>query len=545
MDSANVAWHIQQRAKERPDQTALVFPDGNGWKSWTYAELDQRASEYARGFERAGIRRGDRTLFLVKPSLEFYAMLIALLEVGAIATVVDPGMGLRNVLKCVEQIRPRAVVALPLVHVVRLFVRRPFASAEVLVTHGTKLFWGGVTTDQCRVMGPDAYPIQEFGPEDEAFIVFTSGSTGTPKGVSFRHGMFHGATRLMSTLGLAAGKTSLETFAPFVIFHLALGEKVVVPDMDMSKPVTADPKKIVAAIEAHQPQTVFASPVVSRKVLHYCQQNGVRLSSVETLLTGVAPIPGALHREFQGILAPNGKVSVNYGATEALTVTRIDSPEVMGDTWAQTTRGAGNCVGRPFPEMQVRIVKILDGAIDHWTDDLAVPQGEIGEIVVKGPVTSPEYKDMPDANRLAKIRDTDGQILHRMGDLGYLDADGRLWFCGRKAHRLETERGVVPNVPPEHVYNEHPKVYRTALVGVGPKGKQSAVLCVEMEPGHTWDSTVEAEMRTLAVGTRWEGIVDRFLVHPGFPMDARHNSKIRNEDLREWAAKQVPGLVSA
>jgi acyl-CoA synthetase (AMP-forming)/AMP-acid ligase II len=540
MDSANVAWHIQQRAIERPDQTALVFPDGAGWKSWTYAELDRRASEYARGFERAGIRRGDRTLFLVKPGLEFYAMLIGLLEVGAIPTVVDPGMGLRNVLKCVAQIQPRAMVAIPLVHAVRLFVRRPFSATEVLVTHGRRFLWGGVTSDQCRIAGAEPYPMQAFDADDEAFIVFTSGSTGQPKGVSFRHGMFHGATRLMQTLGLAPGKTSLETFAPFVIFHLALGEKVVVPDMDMSRPVTADPQKIVDAIVAHTPQTVFASPVVSRKVLHYCQQHQLRLPSIETLLTGVAPIPGLLHREFRGILAPNGRVVVNYGATEALTVTRIDSPEVIDDTWPKTVRGAGNCVGRPFPEMEVRIIKILDGAIDHWTDDLALPAGEIGEIVVKGPVTSPEYKDMPDANRVAKIRDVDGAILHRMGDLGYLDNGGRLWFCGRKAHRIETERAMIPNVPPEHVYNEHPKVYRTALVGVGPRGQQRAVLCVEMEPGQTWESTVETELKALAHGTRWEGVVDRFLPHPGFPMDARHNSKIRNEDLQAWAETQLP-----
>lgn len=541
MSYTDVASAIRARAAEAPDRIALVFADGRGgWDTWTYAELDQRTSRYARGFAGQGIRRGDRALFLVKPSLEFYAMLIALLEVGAIPTVIDPGMGLRKVLECIGQISPRAIVALSVVHAVKAFVRAPFRSVEVSITYGRRWFWGGATTEACLDADLSPFPIPAFSPEDEAFIVFTSGSTGTPKGVSFRHGMFTGATRLMeSQLGLVAGQVVLETFAPFVVFHLAIGETVVVPEMDLSKPMKADPAKIVNAIQRWRPAVAFASPAVLRKIVPYCTERKIVLDSLRTVLTGVAPIPGWFHEGFRSILAPGGQVVVNYGATEALTCCTVSTDEVLGETWARTAKGEGNCVGRPFPEVEVRIVRISDGPMPVWDEADRLPSGTIGEVVVKGPIVSPEYKDRPDANAISKVRDADGAWMHRTGDLGWLDAEGRLWFCGRKSHRIETATGVVPNGPLEGIFGEHPAVARAAVVGVGPAGARVPVLVVEPKPGVQLDEATTRAVLALADGTRWAGAVTRLLVHPSFPMDTRHNSKIRNEDLTAWAEKQT------
>jgi acyl-coenzyme A synthetase/AMP-(fatty) acid ligase len=126
--------------------------------------------------------------------------------------------------------------------------------------------------------------------------------------------------------------------------------------------------------------------------------------------------------------------------------------------------------------------------------------------------------------------------MHRMGDLGYFDEKGRLWFCGRKAHRLETAQGLVPAVPVEGLFNDHPKVFRTALVGVGLRGQEEAVLCVELKPDiRQLSPQDEVELLGRASGTRWRGVVTAVMVHPNFPMDARHNSKIRREDLKTWA----------
>ena len=131
-------------------------------------------------------------------------------------------------------------------------------------------------------------------------------------------------------------------------------------------------------------------------------------------------------------------------------------------------------------------------------------------------------------------------VRHRMGDLGYFDEQGRLWFCGRKSHRLETAEGMMFTVPSEVRFNTHPAVFRTALVGVGEAGSQVPVLCVELEKAAatTDRATVERELREIGAGRPHTARVDRFLFHPGFPVDIRHNAKIGRPALAAWAARQ-------
>ena len=124
-----------------------------------------------------------------------------------------------------------------------------------------------------------------------------------------------------------------------------------------------------------------------------------------------------------------------------------------------------------------------DAAIrEEVLERLAGRIGEIGEIVVKGPAVSKAYYNRPEATALAKVAGADAVgFHHRMGDLGYLDEQGRLWMCGRKSHRVVAEHGTLFTVPCEAVFNTHPNVFRTALVGVGKSGIARPVLCVELE----------------------------------------------------------------
>src|SRR5262249_9762045 len=132
--------------------------------------------------------------------------------------------------------------------------------------------------------------------------------------------------------------------------------------------------------------------------------------------------------------------------------------------------------------MSVRIIRISDEPIPAWSDDLLLPAGQIGEIVVDGSVVTKEYFNRPQATALAKILNRDsGRILHRMGDVGYLDVQGQLWFCGRKSQRVITPSATLFTIPCEAVFNQHPQVYRSALVGVAKNGTTQPVLCVEIE----------------------------------------------------------------
>ena len=137
------------------------------------------------------------------------------------------------------------------------------------------------------------------------------------------------------------------------------------------------------------------------------------------------------------------------------------------------------------------------------------------------------------------------RVVHRMGDLGYFDAEGRLWFCGRKGHRVVTATGTLCTEQVEPVFNVHPDVRRTALVGVGAKGAQTPVLCVELEAGtaKTEQTRIVDELRHIGEGHVHTGRIDRFLFHPGFPVDIRHNAKIGRETLAVWAAKHAKDLA--
>jgi acyl-CoA synthetase (AMP-forming)/AMP-acid ligase II len=153
------------------------------------------------------------------------------------------------------------------------------------------------------------------------------------------------------------------------------------------------------------------------------------------------------------------------------------------------------------------------------------------------------YHGRPAATALAKVAGTNGTVWHRMGDLGYRDDRGRLWFCGRKAHRVTTPAGPLDTIPVEAVFNTHPLVHRSALVGVGPPGKQTPVLCVEVEPAAHGTDRTALTSELLAIGAKHEHTRDvtAVLYHPSFPVDVRHNAKIFREKLAAWAATRVSG----
>jgi acyl-CoA synthetase (AMP-forming)/AMP-acid ligase II len=246
----------------------------------------------------------------------------------------------------------------------------------------------------------------------------------------------------------------------------------------------------------------------------------------------------------RALLPEDATFHTPYGATECLPVAVIESRELQR-TRAATEAGAGTCVGRAVAPNAVRIIGIDDAPIPRWSDELVLPAGAVGEITVAGPTATDAYFNRDTATALAKISEAcaDGsvRIVHRMGDVGYLDADGRLWFCGRKTHRVRTHEGELYTEQVEPVFNVHPDVLRTALVGVGAAGAQVPVLCVELRAGvdaSRWP-LIERDLFELGRGHVHTARIDRFLRHPGFPVDIRHNAKIGREALAAWASSKV------
>jgi acyl-CoA synthetase (AMP-forming)/AMP-acid ligase II len=187
--------------------------------------------------------------------------------------------------------------------------------------------------------------------------------------------------------------------------------------------------------------------------------------------------------------------------------------------------------------MSVQIIRPVDGPLATWNDVELLPVHSIGEIVVKGPVVTRAYDGNEPETRLAKIPDAEG-FWHRMGDMGYLDAEGKLWFCGRKAHRVLTTEGPMYTVCCEAIFNEHPLVWRSALVGIGKAGQQQPVLIVELREKAMDEQLLFNELRQLALANPRTARITTFLTHPAFPVDIRHNAKIFREKLAVWAEEE-------
>jgi len=536
-------------AAKQPDKAALISvvgreADGSArYSSMSFAELNHASDCYARGLTTVGVGRGTRTVLMVRPSPQFFALVFALFKVGAVPVLVDPAIGLSKLKKCLSEVEPEAFVGLPIAHVARLLMGSALRSLRIQITVGSRWFWGGPRLQDLWVEDIAPYDMATTEPSDLAAVLFTSGSTGIPKGAVYTHGMFSSQVEMLSAMyRFGEDEIDLPTFPLFALFDPALGMTAVLPEMDFSKPGKADPVKLIEAITDHKCTNMFGSPALLRNLGLRIEEEQIELPSLRRVLSAGAPVPHSVLSSVCSGLTQGAQIFTPYGATESLPVCNVGSDEVLGETAALTAQGRGICVGHPVNGVHVRIIGITDDAINDWSDQLLLEDGEIGEITVQGPVVSASYWARPEQTALAKIRCSDGSIVHRMGDVGYFDGQGRLWMCGRKSHRVQTASGDLFSIPIERLFDCHPQVTRTALVGVGEAGSQTPVLLIEKDslvPGTSPEQLMEG---LRALGTRHELCrpLQVFAFYPGrFPVDIRHNAKINREELSRWATDKV------
>ncbi|QDU39078.1 Long-chain-fatty-acid--CoA ligase FadD13 [Maioricimonas rarisocia] len=554
----NIAQRLRESAVKAPDTRAVIQPlgrdrDGNyRYAEWTFAELDRESDRLAAGLREFGVEPGDRMVLFVPFSREFIALTFALYKVGATIVLIDPGMGRTNIFRCLEEVDPHGFVAVPIVHAVRLAKRKLFPNARKNVTVGRRWFWGGTTYEKLRSRETDTVEIAPTRACDPAAVIFTSGSTGAPKGVLYEHGMFDAQVDLIRDFyGIEPGEVDLPGFPLFGLFNAAMGVTTVIPDMDPTKPARVDPERMIAHIRDHQVTQAFGSPAFWNRVGRYCTANEVTLPTIRRGLSAGGPVPNhVLERMSRTFVGEGAALHTPYGATESLPVASISSAEVLQETAEQTRQGAGTCVGHCFPGVEVKLIEINDGPIAAMSDARDCAPGEIGEIVVRSPSVTREYYRRPDATALAKIPDPndDGRPVfwHRIGDVGYLDDEGRLWFCGRKAHIVVCGGERMFSVRCEAIFNCHPRVYRSALVGLGEAPDQRPVIVVEPEEDQFPESPADkeqlrGELLELAAASPLTQRIRDVLFHRSLPVDTRHNVKINRELLAEWAAGQEVG----
>jgi len=543
METFNLARELERIAAERPFDPGIIFPVGRqnekgSFVQFSFQQLNQRVDRYAHGLIGFGARRGERCLVMLRPGVDLIAVVFALIKIGAVPVLIDPGMGLKAFLKCVSETQPTLMIGIPLAHLLKAIVKKPFKTITRCVIDGPAIF-GIPTLKKLNVSTRAAFPAVATRLDEEAAVAFTSGGTGIPKGVVYEHGMFEAQIASMKRdLNIQPGEIHLAAMYIFALFNPALGVTTIIPDMDPRKTEKLNPARLVEAIQTFGVTMSLGSPTVWRLVGDYCRRNQIELPSVKHIFMFGAPVYPNLIESFQKLL-PNGIIQTPYGATEALPLTTIDGKEVLDDTAVSTQKGKGVCVGKPVEGVEICIIATSDDPIEHFEPTLRQKPGVIGEICVKGSMVTKSYLNRPQKTREAKIQE--GAVYwHRMGDLGYLDEKGRVWVCGRKAHRVETAKTQLLPICVEPLFNRHPAVFRSALVGVGELGSQTPVVLIETikSSSQSGFDQLKRELRQIAVDAGLE--FEHILQHPRFPVDVRHNAKIQRHILAEWAEKRIP-----
>lgn len=542
----NIASWLSQSARTYPYKRAVVYPSSRDKKGRvlysqiTFQQLEQLSDSLAYGLTHAGLRKGTRTILMVTPGIEFFIITFALFKTGAIPVVVDPGMGIGRMLSCFHQGRPSAFIGIEKAHVLRKLKPGPFKTVKTWITVGRRWFWGGYALDQLYLESDQPFPVADTSPEDTAAILFTTGSTGPAKGVVYTHGIFNAQLQqIQEHFNIGPDEIDLPTFPLFALFDPALGMTAVIPDMDPTRPAHVDPLKIIEAIENQGVTNMFASPALLNRVGSYGKKAGTVLPSLRRVVSAGAPVSPANIEQFSSMLSDTAEIHTPYGATEAVPIISIGSREILEQTRHLSEQGFGMCIGRPIRDTCVRLITISDDPIHEWSDDLVVKGATVGEIVVKAPLVTTRYFEDPKADMLAKINDADGGIWHRMGDLAWQDSQGRFWFCGRKSHRVITEAGTLFTIPFEAIFNTHDRVFRSALVGIGPRHNQVPVICIEPVQGTVNEKELIESLLDLASTNDLTRDIEHVLIHTSFPVDIRHNSKIFREKLAVWAEKKI------
>jgi len=546
IEFVNIASRLRVRAARHPDKLAVVKQRcgraGRArYDSISFGDLDQSSDWYANALERRGIVRAMRTVVMVKPGIEFFTVTFALFKLGSVVVLLDPGMGRMNLGRCIADAEPEAFVGIPLAHA----ARKLFGWGKRTVRTSVVVSRSGVLDAKRDVHSCE---LADTVAEETAAILFTSGSTGMPKGAVYTHGVFEAQVQCLHDhfgLGQGEDEVDLATFPLFALFDAGLGVTAVIPDMNASKPGRADPRRLVAAMRDQRVTQMFGSPALVDNLGRHCEREQIKLP-LRHVMTAGAPVRTDILERFASV-APQATMVTPYGATEALPVAVIESRELLNETRLATAQGAGICVGQPVPGLDVRIIGISDEPIVEWSDDFLSPPGEVGEIVVRGPLVTREYYNRPEQTALAKMRHADGGCWHRMGDVGYFDEQGRLWYCGRKSQRVVTEKETLFTEQVEAIFNGI--IFRTALVGVGVHGVQLPVVCCDNGVRHhgrqgitlclrPWVETA-MRLKSAAEATELTRGIEVFLVYGDFPVDVRHNAKINREALAIWAAKRV------
>jgi acyl-coenzyme A synthetase/AMP-(fatty) acid ligase/pimeloyl-ACP methyl ester carboxylesterase len=519
VDDAAAMRPLSAALDDRRNDATTAFVDLATDESVTFAQLAERVDAVASELRRRGLQPGDHVAMLTPPGIDLVAAVYGVWRAGGVTVIADRGLGLSGLGRAVRSTRPRFVIGPR--------QARLAASALRWAPRAIRL----EVTDLVSAAVGELPPVP--GADAPAAVLFTSGATGPAKGVRYLHGQL-AAQRdaLATTYAITADDRLVAAFAPFALYGPALGIPTALPDVDVTKPGQLTADALDAACERIGASLAFASPAALANVTATARQGAPHrgLAGLRIVFSAGAPVPSETLRSM-AVLAPDATLHTPYGMTEVLPVADIELSAIE-QAERDDPRG-GVCVGHPVSGAEVRIAA-LGFAADELPSELAT--GTTGEILIRAPWVSAGYLGMWATERAARP----GPIgdWHRSGDVGHLDADGRLWVEGRAVHVIEAAGGSITSVPIERMVERALGARRVAAVGVGPAGSQQLVIVIE-DP----DASNGPAANELAASVRAavDEQVAAVLTVPQLPVDIRHNAKIDRAAVAGWAGDVLAG----
>ena len=536
--TGNLVQHLEKSAKKFPKLKAVISAT-NDFQSKDFETLYQDVKIVAAFFNKKGVKQNNRTLLLVKPGYDLIVCCFALLYLGAIPIIIDPGMGMKALLKCIRTSTPKSLIAFPAAFWLSYAFRKSFNSISVRI----KIPNNFVECIKCDSKSIDSsINFHETRDEDLAAIVFTSGSTGCPKGVRYLHRNFNAQIQtLHQEFCLGEGEIDLVTLPIFALFNPALAITSVIPEMNPRKPAEANAKILVDTLINHNVTTAFCSPIIGKKISEYCNTNDIILPRIKRFMLAGAPSPPSLIKELSEIIS-NGRVIVPYGATEALPVSFTDHRQIR-ELSQSIVNGDGSCIGKPIKNISIVLMPIRNSPLPHEHEEKIEPivkPLQPGEICASGDTVTDGYDKMPGATRDARFIYKSSEY-HRMGDLGYWDKEGVLRFLGRKVECVQTENGPLETERCEPMVNIIPGVKRSALIGIGNKKIKEPCLVVQTDSQKS-DAfeIISAEVKKRMKKHFRKYNIVRVFHEKQLTVDPRHNAKIHRLALaKKWTTAVV------
>lgn len=514
---------------------------GNDAYVTSFSQLSQRVNNVSSGLKEIGVKQNDRIALLIPPGGDLAAVLYGVWRAGAVAVVVDAGLGLKGIREALRGAGPDYVIGVPkALGITRLMGLHAInISTSPLEEKRKKALKVTYTLADIENLGRGKPLPNSVKDSSDAAVVFTSGATGPPKGVTYTHAHLQSQRdALINLYKITPNDRLVAAFGPFALFGPALGILSATPNMNMSKPSTLTATALADAVAASKATLVFGSPAALANIISTADRLSERQRQVLTkprlLLSTGAPVPLETLYSIRTII-PNAIAHTPYGMTEMLPVADIDIKDLEH-------AGAKNgiCVGYPVPEVSVTIQPL--NVQGEPSGEPVITPGVTGEICISSNHGKREYDKLYFTEQASRII-SDNHVGHRSGDVGHFDEKGRLWVEGRLAHVVTTPTGPVTPYALETAVKKIQYVQEAAAVGVGPVGNQTVVIVITIigeEKKGLAQTFITHQVRNL-VATVSDCDVSAVLVAKTLPVDIRHNSKIDRKKVSVWATRILAG----